>query len=112
EGSEQLYVMFEKDLRGLDPCQQTELVGELGVPVAWVRATASRLVEKGLLESRGAGRNRQFHLTARFYDLAEDRNAYVRVKGADPLQQQRMVMDYVQAYGHITRSLAASLCQT
>lgn len=73
--------------------------------------TASRLVEKGLLESRGAGRNRQFHLTARFYDLAEDRNAYVRVKGVDPLQQERMILDYVHAFGHITRSQAAGLCQ-
>ncbi|HLR96086.1 MAG TPA: crosslink repair DNA glycosylase YcaQ family protein [Jiangellaceae bacterium] len=100
------------EVRASGPVTPTELVEVLGVPVASVRATASRLVEKGLLESRGAGRNRQFHLTARFYDLAEDRNAYVRVKGADPLQQQRMVMDYVQAYGHITRSLAASLCQT
>lgn len=100
------------EVRASGPVTPNELVEVLGMPVASVRATASRLVEKGVLESRGAGRNRQFHLTARFYDLAEDRNAYVRVKGADPLQQQRMVMDYVKAYGHITRSLAASLCQT
>lgn len=72
---------------------------------------ATRLVEKGILESRGAGRNRRFHLTARFYDMAEDRDAYVRVKGADPLQQQRMILDYVDAYGSIARSQAAELCQ-
>jgi hypothetical protein len=37
--------------------------------------------------------------------------AYVRVKGADPIQQERMIGDYVDAYGSITRSQAAGLCQ-
>lgn len=100
------------EVRSSGPSTAVELVEALGMPVAAVRATSSRLVEKGLLEARGAGRNRQFHLAARFYDLAEDRNAYVRVKGVDPLQQRRMIMDYVTAYGHITRSVAAGLCQT
>lgn len=108
-GLEELRILHE--IRASGPSTPTELVEVLGVPAATVRSTATRLVEKGLFESRGAGRNRQFHLTARFYDLAEDRNAYVRVKGADPLQQQRMVLDYVHAYGHITRAQAASLCQ-
>lgn len=30
----------------------------------------------------------------------------------DPLQQERMVLDYVGAYGSISRSQAAQLCQT
>jgi ATP-dependent DNA helicase RecG len=76
-----------------------------------VRAVATHLVELGILESRGSGRARRLHLTARFYDLAEARDAYVRVKGADPLQQERMITDYVAAYGAITRSQAATLCQ-
>lgn len=44
--------------------------------------------------------------------LAQDRIPYVRVKGVDPLQQERMVLDYVSAYGSINRSQAALLCQT
>lgn len=79
---------------------------------ATARSVLGRLVELGILEARGVGRSRQFHLTARFYDLAQDRNAYVRVKGADPLQQERMILDYVNAYGSINRSQAAQLCQT
>ena len=35
----------------------------------------------------------------------------MRVKDADPIQQERMVGDYVDAYGSITRSQAAALCQ-
>ncbi len=89
-----------------------EVAETLNLIPATAKSLLSRLVEAGILESRGVGRSRKFHLTARFYDLAQDRNAYVRVKGADPLQQERMVLDYVSAYGSINRSQAAQLCQT
>ncbi|GAA1981083.1 hypothetical protein GCM10009718_17590 [Isoptericola halotolerans] len=51
-------------------------------------------------------------MTARFYDRAEDRNADVRVRGVDPLQQERTILDHVGAFGSITRGRAAELCQT
>lgn len=89
-----------------------EVASALNLIPATVRGILARLVEAGILEARGAGRSRKFHLTARFYDLAQDRSAYVRVKGADPLQQERMILDYVGAYGSITRGQAAELCQT
>ncbi len=89
-----------------------EIAEALDVIPATARNTLGHLVESGILESRGNGRNRRYHLTARFYDLAEDRNAYVRVKGVDPLQQERMILDYVAAYGAITRGQTAQLCQT
>lgn len=88
-----------------------ELSSTLSLPGPAIRRITTSLVEAGIVESRGAGRSRSFHLTPRFYDLAHDRNAYVRVKGADPLQQERMILDYVTAYGSITRSQAAALCQ-
>lgn len=84
----------------------------LSLPTTAVRRVTTRLVELGILEARGNGRSRKFHLTARFYDVAQDRDAYVRVKGVDPLQQERMIVDYVSAYGSITRGQAAGLCQT
>jgi ATP-dependent DNA helicase RecG len=65
----------------------------------------------GVIEARGNGRNRRFHLTARFYDLAQDRGAYVRVRALDPLQQEQMVLQYVRSYGSIARAQAAALCQ-
>lgn len=89
-----------------------EVAETLRLIPATTKSILGRLVELGILESRGVGRSRRFHLTARFYDLAQDRNAYVRVKGADPLQQQRMILDYVEAYGSINRGQAAHLCQT
>ncbi|ALG86315.1 DNA glycosylase AlkZ-like family protein [Gordonia phthalatica] len=89
----------------------TEVTEALNAPSVATKTNLGRLVEKGILESRGTGRSRKYHLTARFYDLAQDRNAYVRVKGADPLQQERMILDYVSAYSSISRAQAAELCQ-
>ncbi|MDO8150076.1 RNA-binding domain-containing protein [Isoptericola sp. b408] len=89
-----------------------EIASMTGLPVGRARAVATHLVEMGILEARGDGRSRRYHLTARFYDRAQDRNAYVRVKGVDPLQQERMILDYVDAFGSITRGRAAELCQT
>jgi ATP-dependent DNA helicase RecG len=89
-----------------------EVAETLNLIPATAKGILGRLVELGVLEARGVGRSRKYHLTARFYDLAQDRNAYVRVKGADPLQQERMILDYIEAYGSISRSQAAQLCQT
>lgn len=89
-----------------------EVAETLNLIAATAKSLLGRLVELGILEARGVGRSRRYHLTARFYDLAQDRNAYVRVKGADPLQQERMILDYIGAYGSISRSQAAQLCQT
>ncbi len=88
-----------------------ELAEMLRLSPTAARAATARLVEAGILEARGNGRNRRVHLTARFYDLAQDRNAYVRIKAMDPLQQEHMVTEYVRTYGRITRSQAANLCQ-
>jgi ATP-dependent DNA helicase RecG len=99
------------DVKAGGSATNTELAEDLRLSPAAIRSATARLVEAGVLEARGNGRNRRFHLTARFYDLAQDRNAYVRIKAMDPLQQEHMVAEYVRTYGRITRSQAANLCQ-
>jgi len=108
-GLDQLRVVHE--IKEMGSAAPTELAESLSMLLATVRNTSTQLVELGVIESRGVGRSRRLHLTPRFYDLAQDRTAYVRVKGADPIQQERMIGDYVDAYGSITRSQAAALCQ-
>lgn len=108
-GLEQLRVVHE--VKTLGSAAPSELADSLFMLPATVRNITTQLVELGIVESRGSGRSRRLHLTPRFYDLADDRSAYVRVKGADPLQQERMVRDYVAAYGSITRAQTAALCQ-
>ncbi len=100
------------EVKSFGSATTAEVSTELSLVPATAKSILSGLVAKGILEARGVGRSRKYHLTARFYDMAEDRNAYVRIKGADPLQQERMIVDYVVAYGSITRRDAAQLCQT
>lgn len=99
------------EVKALGSATNAEVAEALSIIPATARSLTTGLTELGMLEARGQGRSRTFHLTARFYDLAQDRNAYVRVKGADPLQQERMILDYVRAYGAIARAQAAQLCQ-
>ncbi len=99
------------DVKASGSATNGELVESLRMSSPSVRSTTARLIESGILEARGNGRNRRVHPTARFYDLAQDRNAYVRIKAMDPLQQEHMVREYVRTYGTITRSQAANLCQ-
>lgn len=43
-------------------------------------------------------------------ELAEDRAAYVRARPLNDVQREQMVLDYVGAYGRVTRSQVADLC--
>lgn len=99
------------EVKSSGPLTSGELAEFLSMTSAGSRAVAHSLVELGVFEGRGQGKSRRFHLTARFYDLAQDRAAYVRMKPMDPLQQEQMVLDYVAAYGKITRGDTADLCQ-
>jgi ATP-dependent DNA helicase RecG len=100
-----------RELKTAGSTTLSELAETLPLPQSTARTVTARLLEMGVIEARGNGRNRRFHLTARFYDLAQDRGAYVRVRALDPLQQEQMVLQYVRSYGSIARAQAAALCQ-
>ncbi|MFF3225004.1 DNA glycosylase AlkZ-like family protein [Nocardia suismassiliense] len=74
------------------------------------RAGLSRMIEEGLVELRGSGRGRTYHLSAAIYRAMDKSPAYIRVRGADAIQQERMVLQYVASFGSVTRSQAAELC--
>jgi ATP-dependent DNA helicase RecG len=80
-------------------------------PEADARATLHRLVEAGLVEERGQKKGRTWHLSAAAYRALGDRAAYVRQRGFEPLQQEQMVLQYVDKHGRITRKEAAELCR-
>ncbi|GIV24563.1 MAG: ATPase AAA [Bacteroidia bacterium] len=80
-------------------------------PEAEVRATLSRLVEMGLVESRGERKGRTWHLSAVTYRRLGQPAAYVHQRGFEPLQQKQMVLQYVEKHGRITRREAAELCR-
>jgi ATP-dependent DNA helicase RecG len=80
-------------------------------PEAETRATLHRLVEAGLIEERGQKKGRTWHLSAAAYRALGDKAAYVRQRGFEPLQQEQMVLQYVEKHGRITRKEAAELCR-
>lgn len=103
----QLQILHE--LKALGPETTPELVDALKESESSVRTHLARLIEMGLVESRGPGRNRRHHLTAAFYRLAQS-SEYVRLQDTDPIQQEHMILSYVDQFGSITRGKAAELC--
>lgn len=68
------------------------------------------MVERGWVQSRGEGKARNWHLSAAVYRVLDAPSGYVRVHGFEPLQQEQMILQYVQVHGQITRNQAAELC--
>lgn len=77
---------------------------------AETRTLLTRMVERGWVEARGERKGRSWHLSAAVYRVLEAPASYVRVRGFEPLQQEQMVLQYVDAHGQISRAQAADLC--
>ncbi|MGO1316003.1 MAG: ATP-binding protein [Cellulomonadaceae bacterium] len=77
---------------------------------AETRSALARMVEEGLVEARGSGKGRTYHLTSAVYRALGSGPAYLRVRRYDPIQQQQMILTYVETHGQIARSQAAELC--
>ena len=74
------------------------------------RAVLSAMVERGLVDARGSGRGRSYHLSAAAYRAVGAPGAYPRVRGVDRPQQEQLVLAYTGAHGSIVRAEAAELC--
>jgi ATP-dependent DNA helicase RecG len=75
------------------------------------RSILNRLVELGFVESRGEGRARSWHLSAATYRRLGQPAAYVWQRGFEPIQQEQMILQYVEKHGRITRGEASELCR-
>jgi ATP-dependent DNA helicase RecG len=80
-------------------------------PETEVRSTLERLVEAGLVERRGSGRTRTYHLSASIYRELGHPEAYVHAHGFETLQMEQMILQYVQAHERITRDNVITLCR-
>lgn len=79
-------------------------------PETVVRAMLEKLAEAGLLEPHGTGRGRTYTLSANLYRKAGKKAEYVRQAGFAPLQQEQMVLNYVDKHGSVRRAEVAELC--
>ncbi len=80
-------------------------------PEAEARSRLGRLVEAGLVEGRGERKGRIWHFSAATYRRLGEEAAYVRQRGFEPIQQEQMILQYVENHGKITRKEAAELCR-
>lgn len=80
-------------------------------PEADSRSRLHRLVEAGLVEERGAKKGRSWHLSSAAYRALDDKVGYIRQRGFEPLQQEQMILQYVDRHGRIARKEAAELCR-
>jgi ATP-dependent DNA helicase RecG len=78
---------------------------------AATRALLGRLMEAGLVQAHGPARSREYSLSAAVYRRLGRGADYVRQAAFDAIQQEQMVLQYVQQHGRITRKDAAELCR-
>jgi len=74
-----------------------------------VRVNLEHMVEHGLIEARGSGKNRSYMLGAQIYAAAHETVVYVRQVGIERVRHSELILQYVQAQGSITRGETADL---
>lgn len=89
----------------------TEAAALIQKPETEARTRLQRLVEAGLVEARGERKGRTWHLSAPAYRRLGEPGAYVRQRGFEPLQQEQMVLQYVEKHGSVSRAQVAELCR-
>ncbi|MEX2488617.1 MAG: crosslink repair DNA glycosylase YcaQ family protein [Pseudomonadales bacterium] len=77
---------------------------------AETRVLLERLMESGLIEAHGAGRGRSYTLSAKVYRKIGEKAAYVRQAGFSSIQQEQMVLKFIQGHGKIKRADVMDLC--
>ena len=70
-----------------------------------------RLTERGLLQARSNGRQRDFMLHPQVYRALGQHAEYVRQAGYEPFQQTEMIRAFVVSKGSIRREQVADLCR-
>lgn len=75
------------------------------------KGTLETLVEAGLVEAHGVRRGRTYTLSAKVYQHSGQKSAYVRQAGFDFIQQEQMVLNYIDQHGTIRREEVMELCR-
>jgi ATP-dependent DNA helicase RecG len=97
-------------LRNERRLRTTDLARSVQKPETVVRGSLEKLVEAGMVEAHGTGKGRTYTLSAKVYQGAGQKAAYVRQAGFDPIQQEQMVMSFIDTHGSIKRADVVELC--
>ena len=96
---------YERRLTTLDLTANTQK------PEQSTRTVLEKLVEAGLVEAHGTGRGRTSPLSAKVYRYSGREAAYIRQAGFDPIQQEQMVLKFIEKHGSIKRADVMGLCR-
>jgi ATP-dependent DNA helicase RecG len=88
-----------------------DFVPSVQKPEAIVRAALEKLTEAGLIEAHGTGRGRAYTLSAKIYRHKGQKAAYIRQTGFEAIQQEQMILNYIDKHGSIKRAEVADLCR-
>jgi ATP-dependent DNA helicase RecG len=80
-------------------------------PAGDTRGTLKLLIEKGIIESKGSKRGKTYNLTSPIFAKFKKETSYLLQKGFDPIQQEQMILGYIEKYKKITRRDVVELCK-
>ena len=81
------------------------------VGVQEARDVLNGLTDRGILETRGRTRGRTYHPSASVFARLGEPAQHARARGFNQLEQERVVLSFVDHHGSITRGEAADLCR-
>ncbi len=99
------YLRYERRLTSSDLTASTQKSEQT------TRTAIEKLVEAGLVEAHGQGRGRTYTLSAKVYRQSGQKAAYIRQAGFEPIQQEQMVLAYIDKHGSIKRADVMELCR-
>jgi ATP-dependent DNA helicase RecG len=98
-------------LRELKRLSADELATHIQREPAQAKKTLEGLVEAGLAQAHGSARGRTYTLAMGVYQADGRQADYIRQLGFSGLQQEQMVLSYVEKHGSIRRNQVADLCR-
>jgi len=98
-------------LRATKRVSADELAVQIQRDTASAKRTLEALTEAGLVEAHGSTRARSYTLSASLYQAVGDKAAYTRQAGFSSIQNEQMVLNYVQQHGQVRRAEVMELCR-
>ena len=98
-------------LRATKRVSADELAVQIQRDTASAKRTLEALPEAGLVEAHGSTRARSYTLSASLYQAVGDKAAYTRQAGFSSIQNEQMVLNYVQQHGQVRRAEVMELCR-
>lgn len=92
------------------PLSTADFLASAQKPEPQVRSTLEKLAEAGLVEPLGSGRGRSYTLSAKVYRQTGRKADYIRQVGFNDIQQEQMMLSFIDKHGAIKRADAMELC--